>query len=150
MTDPTNLRARAEDERPCDLMARVSRLARIGVIVEAWRADDDADGVDAIAAIAAILRESAPPPEAPGERRPVAGWRAGVSADELFVGTFLRLRAGAIAWEVEAVKTRGLARWCDTLKSGIVTGGPVAAKLAAEDAADALLLAGRRALGRVA
>ena len=62
----------------------------------------------------------------------MAGWRAGVSADELFVGTFLRLRAGAIAWEVEAVKTSGLARWCDTLKSGIVTGGPVAAKLAAE------------------
>jgi len=75
-------------------------------------------------------------------RKPCGAWREGVSAHELFVGTFLRLRAGAIAWEVEAVKTRGLARWCETLKSGIVAGGPDEAKLAAEDAARDLLLGG--------
>ena len=80
-------------------------------------------------------------------RQPCKSWREGVSASELFVGTLLRLRAGAIAWEVETVKTSGLARWCNTLKSGIVSGGPDEAKLAAEDAARALILDGLAVLG---
>lgn len=193
MTNPTDLRARAEAllkiadgfagrflwqkahnfDRGCGDCADVCRVGDALVYVGTDVAFDDEqlnrDDVTTIseevdeevgAPMASILNDAPgiirdmlaalpPDPTPPGERRPCEGWREGVSASELFVGTFLRLRAGAIAWEVEVVKTSGLARWCDTLKSGIVTGGPDAAKLAAEDAADALLLAGRRALGRV-
>ena len=165
MTDPTNLRARAEDERPCDLMARVSRLARIGVIVEAWRADDDADGVDAMVAITAILRESAPPPEAPGERRPVAGWRACASRGEKIVAWELRIapRAKVQEWHAMTLEVSMLhgGRFTfqitdldgDSLVKAYPDGGApfdtlAAAQLAAEDAADALLLAGLAVLGR--
>lgn len=158
-TNPTDLRARAKA-----LLDVAGRLREYAIIADSWR-ESGTDGADdyvnhtlemtpdivdeSTALIRDLLAALPPDPTPPGERRPCEGWREGVSASELFVGTFLRLRAGAIAWEVEVVKTSGLARWCDTLKSGIVTGGPVAAKLAAEDAADALLLAGRRALGRV-
>ena len=168
MTIPTDLLARlraaiadAKDDGHAYAVATRADLAALLALVEA-PAPLTVDGcpgcagalaglVDTVCGTcrAAAVDAFAPPPEAPGERRPVAGWRAGVSANELFVGTFLRLRAGAIAWEVEAVKTSGLARWCDTLKSGIVTGGPVAAKLAAEDAAADLMRAGLAVLGRV-
>lgn len=82
-------------------------------------------------------------------RKPVDGWRLGVSANELRVGP-LRLRAGAIAWEVEAVIVKGNATWCETLVSGIVHDGPDAAKMAAEEVAADLLARWLRTVTHVA
>lgn len=79
-------------------------------------------------------------------RVPCAGWRSGVSADELRIGAY-RLRAGAIAWEIEAIVTKGNAAWCEAIVSGITVKGPIAAKLEAEDAAASLLDVARVALG---
>ena len=88
------------------------------------------------------------PPEAPGERRPVAGWReTRPGLWHLDLGPFDATAETPAHNAYRPATTWGVAG----KRLGAIPGTQLdAAKLAAEDAADALLCAGRRALGRVA
>ena len=164
-------------------------MNRLVALVDAWRANGAEPSAMALASIAGIVRKNMPPacdcdgglfgagpgdhaigcparpPEAPGERRPVAGWRACASRGEKIVAWELRIapRAKVQEWHAMTLEVSMLhgGRFTfqitdldgDSLVKAYPDGGApfdtlAAAQLAAEDAADALLLAGRRALGR--
>lgn len=194
MTDPTNLRARAEallKSAPSFAKYHRERAGYRGASQEFHdlalgfiTATGDAlrdllaalnEAVDNRTALepsvkaemrAAMAKLAALPPEAPGERRPVAGWRACASRGEKIVAWELRIapRAKVQEWHAMTLEVSMLhgGRFTfqitdldgDSLVKAYPDGGAPfdtldAAQLAAEDAADALLLAGRRALGRV-
>ena len=174
MTDPTNLRARAEallKSAPSFAKYHRERAGYRGASQEFHdlalgfiTATGDAlrdllaalnEAVDNRTALepsvkaemrAAMAKLAALPPEAPGERRPVAGWReTRPGLWHLDLGPFDATAETPAHNAYRPATTWGVAG----KRLGAIPGTQLdAAKLAAEDAADALLCAGLAVLGR--